>query len=81
MSSFFVKKNESAGRFTVCEDFWRLNYLKCEAPEAMQAKREPNPSEQTGNMPEALFQNLRKKLVTKASFYYFFNRFFIRGTL
>ena len=44
MSSFFCGKNKSAGRFAVCEDFWRLNHLKCEAPESLQAKREPNPS-------------------------------------
>ena len=60
MSSFFVKKNKSAGRFAVCEDFWRLNHLKCEAPEVIQAEREPNPSEQIENMPKAFFQNLQK---------------------
>ena len=41
---FFCEKNKSAGRFIVCEDFWRLNQLKCGAPESIQAKREPNPS-------------------------------------
>ena len=55
-----MKKNESAVRFAVCEDFWRLNQLKCGAPELIQAKREPNPSEQTVNLPEAIFQNLQK---------------------
>ena len=55
-----MKKNKSAGRFSVCEDFWRLNHLKCGAPELIQAKREPNPSEQIGNMPKAFFQNLQK---------------------
>ena len=59
---FFVKKNKSAGRFAICEDFWRLNQLKCGAPEFIQAQREPNPSEQTGNMLKAFFQNLQKKL-------------------
>ena len=60
MSRFFVKKNKSAGRFSVCEDFWRLNQLKCEAPEVIQAEREPNPSGQIENMPKAFFQNLQK---------------------
>ena len=43
-AEFFMEKNKSVGRFTVCEDFWRLNHLKCGAPELTQAKRAPNPS-------------------------------------
>ena len=41
---FFYKRDGSAGRFTVCEDFGRFKQLKCSAPESTQAKREPNPS-------------------------------------
>ena len=58
-AEFFMEKNKSVGRFTVCEDFWRLNHLKCKAPESIQAKREPNPSEQIENMPKAFFQNFQ----------------------
>ena len=65
-AEFFMEKNKSVGRFTVCEDFWRLNHLKCKAPESIQAKREPNPSEQTGNLTKAVFQNLQKKLDIQA---------------
>ena len=41
---FFYKRDRSAGRFTVCEDFGRFKQLKCSAPKSTQAKREPNPS-------------------------------------
>ena len=59
---FFAKKNKSAGRFTVCEDFWRLNQLECGAPESIQAEREPNPSVANWKYAGSVLSEFIKKL-------------------
>ena len=72
---FFYKRDRSAGRFTVCEDFGRFKQLKCSAPESTQAQREPNPSganwkyagsdfSRFVNLPALLF--FQKKLIFQA---------------
>ena len=58
---FFCKRNKSVSGFTICEDFVRLNRLKCVAPKFLQAKREHNRLEQIVNPLRAFFQNLKKK--------------------
>lgn len=54
--------NKSAGEFTICEDFERLNQLKCVAPESIQAQRELNHLEQIGNLTKAIFSESLKKI-------------------
>ena len=61
MLNFFLQNKLSAGRFTVCEDFGRLNHPKCEAPQSLQAKREPNPSGANWKYAESDFSRLTKK--------------------
>ena len=70
-----MKKNESAVRFAVCEDFWRLNQLKCGAPELIQAKREPNPSGANWKYAESVLSEFAKKFGIRASCFICLNLF------